>query len=397
MTVVASERPARSGLGIPGTGQRTSARIGAVDVVRGAVMVLMALDHVRDYVTNQRFRPEDLSRATPALFATRWVTHFCAPGFSLLAGVGIGLWMSRGRRRAETSRFLVTRGLWLVVLDLTVSAIGWQFGLRLIPAYALVIWALGWSMVVMAVLVHLPRAVIAVAALLTIAGHNLLDGVASSPLWHVLHVPGFAIPGKLFIAYPLVPWVAVMALGFVLAGVYTWDAPRRRQFLITSGVLATAAFVAIRFVNGYGNPFPRSTQRSAALTVASFLNVLKYPPSLDFLLMTLGPILVALALVEGMRNRLTTWLSVYGRVPLFYYILHIYVAHALAILLALVQGGELRRIPVVTDPGSIPSWYGLSLPGVYVAWATVVLLMYFPCRWYAQLKARRNDWWLRYT
>ena len=397
MTVVASERPARSGLGIPGTGQRTSARIGAVDVVRGAVMVLMALDHVRDYVTNQRFRPEDLSRATPAFFATRWVTHFCAPGFSLLAGVGIGLWMSRGRRRAETSRFLVTRGLWLVVLDLTVSAIGWQFGLRLIPAYALVIWALGWSMVVMAVLVHLPRAVIAVAALLTIAGHNLLDGVASSPLWHVLHVPGFAIPGKLFIAYPLVPWVAVMALGFVLAGVYTWDAPRRRQFLITSGVLATAAFVAIRFVNGYGNPFPRSTQRSAALTVASFLNVLKYPPSLDFLLMTLGPILVALALVEGMRNRLTTWLSVYGRVPLFYYILHIYVAHALAILLALVQGGELRRIPVVTDPGSIPSWYGLSLPGVYVAWATVVLLMYFPCRWYAQLKARRNDWWLRYT
>ena len=397
MTVVASERPARSGLGIPGTGQRTSARIGAVDVVRGAVMVLMALDHVRDYVANQRFRPEDLSRATPALFATRWVTHFCAPGFSLLAGVGIGLWMSRGRRRAETSRFLVTRGLWLVVLDLTVSAIGWQFGLRLIPAYALVIWALGWSMVVMAVLVHLPRAVIAVAALLTIAGHNLLDGVASSPLWHVLHVPGFAIPGKLFIAYPLVPWVAVMALGFVLAGVYTWDAPRRRQFLITSGVLATAAFVAIRFVNGYGNPFPRSTQRSAALTIASFLNVLKYPPSLDFLLMTLGPILVALALVEGMRNRLTTWLSVYGRVPLFYYILHIYVAHALAILLALVQGGELRRIPVVTDPGSIPSWYGLSLPGVYVAWATVVLLMYFPCRWYAQLKARRNDWWLRYT
>jgi len=360
-------------------------------------MVLMALDHVRDYVANQRFRPEDLSRATPALFATRWVTHFCAPGFSLLAGVGIGLWMSRGRRRAETSRFLVTRGLWLVVLDLTVSAIGWQFGLRLIPAYALVIWALGWSMVVMAVLVHLPRAVIAVAALLTIAGHNLLDGVASSPLWHVLHVPGFAIPGKLFIAYPLVPWVAVMALGFVLAGVYTWDAPRRRQFLITSGVLATAAFVAIRFVNGYGNPFPRSTQRSAALTIASFLNVLKYPPSLDFLLMTLGPISVALALVEGMRNRLTTWLSVYGRVPLFYYILHIYVAHALAILLALVQGGELRRIPVVTDPGSIPSWYGLSLPGVYVAWATVVLLMYFPCRWYAQLKARRNDWWLRYT
>ena len=360
-------------------------------------MVLMALDHVRDYVTNQRFPPEDLSRSTAALFATRWVTHFCAPGFSLLAGVGIGLWMRRGRSAAEASRFLVTRGLWLVLLDVTVSAIGWQFGFRLIPAYALVIWALGWSMVVMAALVHLPRAVVAVGALVTIVGHNLLDGVPPSPLWHILHVPGFAIPGKLFIAYPLVPWVAVMALGYVLADVYAWEAPRRRRFLLVAGLLTTAAFVVVRWLNGYGNPFPWSAQRSPALTVASFLNVMKYPPSLDFLLMTLGPILVALALVDGKRSRLTDWLSVYGRVPLFYYIVHIYVAHALAIVLILVQGGELRRILVVTDPASIPSWYGVPLPGVYVAWAIVVALMYLPCRWYADLKARRSDWWLRYT
>src|SRR5207248_10955089 len=221
-------------------------RVTSVDVVRGAVMVLMALDHVRDYVTNQRFRPEDLSRSTAALFATRWVTHFCAPGFSLLAGVGIGLWMRRGRSAAEASRFLVTRGLWLVLLDLTVSAIGWQFGFRLIPAYALVIWALGWSMVVMAALVHLPRAVVAVGALLTIAGHNLLDGVASSPLWHVLHVPGFAIPGKLFIAYPLVPWVAVTALGFVLADIYKWEPAARRRFLLVTGAAAVVLFVAMR-------------------------------------------------------------------------------------------------------------------------------------------------------
>ena len=373
------------------------ARVSSVDIIRGAVMVLMALDHVRDYVTNQRFRPEDLSRASVALFATRWVTHFCAPAFSLLAGVGIGLWMRRGRSAAEASRFLVTRGLWLVVLDLTISAIGWQFGFRLIPAYALVVWALGWSMVLMAALVHLPRAVVATLAIATIAGHNLLDSVPPSPLWQILHVPGFVIPGKLFVAYPLVPWVAVMALGYVLADVYGWEATRRRSFLIRTGLLTTLAFIVVRYVNTYGNPFPWSTQRSVALTVASFLNVMKYPPSLDFLLMTLGPIMVGLALAEGMRGRVASWLSVYGRVPLFFYVVHIYLAHALAMVLAFIQGGEIRRILVVTDPASIPSWYGVSLPGVYVAWAIVVLLMYLPCRWYAGLKARRNDWWLRYT
>src|SRR5204863_5942088 len=229
--------------------------------------------HTRDYFTRLRIQPENLSHGSVALFATRWVTHFCAPGFSFLAGVGIGLSMNRGKPAGAMSRFLVVRGLWLIFLELVATAIGWQFGFQLIPAFVLVLWALGWSMIVMAALVHLPRAVVAAGAIVMIATHNLFDGVtpdswgAFAPLWYVLHVPGFAIPGKLFIAYPLVPWVAVMALGFVLAGVYTWDAPRRRQFLITSGVLATAAFVAIRFVNGYGNPFPRSTQRSAALTV----------------------------------------------------------------------------------------------------------------------------------
>ena len=394
MTAVSSQAPA---IGAPyaASGRRT--RVSSVDIVRGAIMVLMALDHVRDFVTNQRFPPEDLSRSTAALFATRWVTHFCAPAFSLLAGVGIGLWMRRGRSAAEASRFLATRGVWLVVLDLSVSAIGFQFGFRLIPAFALVLWALGWSMVVMAALVHLPRPAVAAIAIVTIVGHNLLDGVAPSPFWRVLHVPGFVIPGKLFVAYPLVPWFAVMALGYVLAEVYTWEPARRQRFLLVSGLFTTAAFVVIRYANGYGNPFPWSVQRSPALTVASFLNVLKYPPSLDFLLMTLGPILVALALLEGRRGRLLDWLSVYGRVPLFYYMLHIYVAHVLAMILAFIQGGELRRIPVVTDPGSIPVWYGVSLSGVYVAWAIVVVLMYFPCRWYAGVKARRNDWWIRYT
>src|SRR6185503_8830837 len=225
---------------------RTTSRVESVDLVRGAVMILMALDHVRDFVSKQRFPPEDLSRATAALFATRWVTHFCAPAFSLLAGVGIGLAMQRRGNAAQMSCFLVTRGLWLVLLDFTVSAIGFQFGFRLIPAFALVLWALGWSMVVMAVVVHLPRGVVLAASLVTIAGHNLLDGIRATGFWNVLHVPGFAIPGVLFVAYPLIPWVAVMALGYVLADVYRWEPERRRRVLIWSGIAAVALFVALR-------------------------------------------------------------------------------------------------------------------------------------------------------
>jgi uncharacterized membrane protein len=365
-------------------------------------MVLMALDHVRDYVTELRFQPEDLSRGSAALFATRWVTHFCAPAFFLLAGLGIGLSLHRGTRAAEMSSFLVVRGLWLVVLELTLTAVGWQFGFRLLPFFGIVIWALGWSMIVMAGLVHLPPKIVAVVALLVIGAHNLLDGVrpdsfgALAPLWHVLHVPGFAIPGKLLIAYPLIPWVAVMMLGYALADVYGMEPARRRKFLIWSGVAATALFVLLRAVNGYGNPASWLAQRTAALSVASFLNVLKYPPSLQFLLMTLGPTFVALALAERWRGRVPEWLAVYGRVPLFFYVLHIYLAHAMAVVIAFWQGGELRRIPVVTDPGSIPPWYGVSLPGVYLAWILVVVLMYFPCRWFARLKAERTDRWLRY-
>jgi uncharacterized membrane protein len=215
-------------------------------------------------------------------------------------------------------------------------------------------------------------------------------------LWHVLHVPGFAIPGKLFIAYALIPWVAVMALGYVLAGVYRWDVARRRGFLIRAGVAATLLFLVVRGINAYGDPAPWTEQRSAAPTVASFLNARKYPPSLDFLLMTLGPTLIALALVEHARSRVTSWLAVYGRVPLFYYVVHIYLAHALAVVLAFAQSGELRRVLAVTDPGSIPDWYGVSLPGVYVAWALVVAAMYPLCRWFSRLKQERDNWWLAY-
>lgn len=372
-------------------------RVLSVDVLRGIVMVLMALDHVRDYVTNVRVQPEQLAQhGSAALFTTRWVTHFCAPTFALLAGVGIGLAMNRGKPPAAMSRYLLTRGLWLIVLDLVITPIGWRFSLELLPAFALVLWALGLSMIVMAALVHLPRSVVAGGALLLIATHNLLDGVqpaawgALALLWHVLHVPGFAVPGTFLVAYPLIPWVAVMALGWVIAATYQWDAERRRRMLVRAGLVATIAFIVIRMVNGYGDPRPWTAQSSAALTVASFLNASKYPPSLDFLLMTLGPALVALALLEHTRGRIARWIAVFGSVPLFYYVVHIVVVHLAGVTLALVQGGELRRIPVTTDPASLPAWYGVGLPGVYVAWTLVVLVMYPICRWYAVGEQRRS-------
>ncbi len=389
------------GAGVEGA-SRSTARVRSVDVVRGAIMVLMALDHVRDYVTELRFPPENLARGTAALFATRWVTHFCAPAFFLLAGVGIGIARDRGQSPAALSRYLVTRGIWLLVLDLVITPIAWQFGFRLIPAFAIVLWTLGWSMIVMALLVHLPRRVVATIALVLIAGHNLLDGIrpealgAFAPLWQVLHVPGFVVPGKLLVLYPLIPWVGVMALGYVIAAVYSWDASRRRKLLASCGVAAVIVFVLLRSVNGYGNPAPWTAQRTPALTVASFLNVLKYPPSLQFLLMTLGPVLIALSLTERARGKFADRLTVYGRVPLFFYVGHIVAAHAVAMALALAQGGELRRLPIVHNPGAIPEWYGVGLAGVYVAWLIVVLLMYYPCRQFARLKETRSDWWLRY-
>jgi uncharacterized membrane protein len=383
-------------------GATTRNRLPSVDIVRGGVMVLMALDHVRDYVTELRFQPEDLSRGSAALFAMRWVTHFCAPAFFLLAGLGIGIAMSRGKRAGEMSRYLLTRGLWLLVLELIITPIGWRFDVNLMPAFAVVLWALGLSMMVMAGVVHLPRRAVLAVALILIAGHNLLDRVqpqslgAFAWLWHVLHVPGFAIPGKLLVAYPLVPWVAVMALGWVLADIYRWEPERRRRLLTWSGAGAVAAFVLLRALNGYGNPGGWTPQRTAALTVASFLNVRKYPPSLMFLLMTLGPALIALALTERARGAVANWLQVYGRVPLFFYVVHIVVAHAVGVALALAQGGTLMRIPVITDPGSLPAWYGVSLPGVLVAWALVVALLYLPCRWFAALKERSDNRWLEY-
>lgn len=375
-------------------------RVTSVDLVRGIVMILMALDHTRDYLSKLRFQPEDLAKSSPALFATRWITHFCAPTFFLLAGVGAGLAVSGGKSKKEVSKFLFTRGLWLVVLEFTVSAFGWNFKLGF-PLILLVIWALGISMVILSGLIFLPKKIIAAISIITIAGHNLLDSVGAasmsggSALWHILHQPGLVSSNPLVIvAYPVIPWFAVMALGFVLSDVFRWEPQRRKRFLLLAGGISIVAFIVIRFVNAYGNPLPWSAQKTGAMTVASFLNAMKYPPSLDYLLMTLGPTMIALALLENARGPLSRAASVYGRVPMFYYLGHIYVVHIIAAIFAMWQGGDASFLSL--DTASFPKWYGTSLPGVYLAWLLVVLIMYLPCRWFADLKSRRRDWWLSY-
>jgi len=383
-------------------------------------MVLMALDHTRDFLTHLRFPPELLSQTYGALFFTRWITHFCAPIFFFLAGTGVYLSSTRGKSLSQISRFLWTRGLWLVLLELTVIWFGWTF-VPHVGGAAIVIWALGWSMVLMAAIVRLPFPAIAVLSLGMIATHNLLDPINPASfgryswVWLTLHVPGFYLikPPQtgFFILYPLIPWVGVMAAGYCFGALVTKPPEERRRVFFRLGLALTLTFLMLRGLNLYGNspaglgfgfPFsagPWQVQHSLSLTVISFFNTEKYPPSLQYLLMTLGPSLILLAGFECLNpsGRLGRVLLVFGRVPMFYYVLHIYLIHLMAVGVGLLfhqpvswllHGGAFLSSP--------PPGYGHNLPFIYLMWLTVVAILYFPCRWFMRLKERRKDWWLSY-
>ena len=333
-----------------------SNRIVSVDLLRGLVMILMALDHTRDYVSNLAFPPEDLSKTFGTFFFTRIITHVCAPVFFLLAGAGAYLSVARGKSLSRLSRFFWTRGLWLVFLELTVLRFAWNFTFASVPLVQ-VIWALGWSMVAMALIVKLPVPWIAALGLTTIVFHNLLDGIHPAALgkfaglWMVLHTPGLVSitpQTRLFVAYPLIPWIGVMAAGYAMGALL--ERSDRRKWVLGLGIALTLAFFVLRALNLYGNGdassspiFPSTVgpwevQPSLTLTIIAFFNTMKYPPSLDYLLMTLGPALIVLAALDGVavERRLARILLVFGRVPLFYYILHIVVIHAMAILVGLL-------------------------------------------------------------
>lgn len=401
------------------------ARIDSIDLLRGIVMVIMMLDHMRDFVHSGVFffDPTDLTKTTTAVFFTRWITHFCAPVFVFLAGTGAYFQLARGKSKQELSRFLVTRGLWLIVLEFTVVRLGmtFSFDYRFFGMMQ-VIWVIGVSMIVLAALIHLPLKVTAGFGIAMIALHNLLDRFQvagwqgpDSPmpglgakLWMILHQPFSVFPILPFrspvvaVIYPLIPWVGVMALGYAFGSLYQKDSMQRRRWLLIIGGIATALFVVLRAINLYGDPSGWSPQKNVLFSLMSFLNTTKYPPSLLFLLMTLGPAMLALAwfetnktLIGGLRKALVT----FGRVPLFFYLLQWYTAHLIAVVAGLIAGQGVAwqfESPIDRFSHPPPSGVGFRLWVVYVCWIIGVLLLYPPCKWFAGVKARRKDWWLSY-
>lgn len=380
-------------------------------------MIVMALDHVRDLLHAGAMvaLPTNLQSTTVLLFATRWITHFCAPVFALTAGLGAWLWWQRGRNRADLSRFLVTRGLWLMALEITVMQLAYYFSWSAdTPILLLVLWSLGLSMVVLAGLVWLPGRLLGLLAVATILLHPLLDGItadrlgAAAGLWNILHQVGaFQIGSNAVITpYPLIPWVAVMALGFSMGPLFRWRTDRRRRWLLAMGSVALAGFLMLRLVNAYGDPAPWSRQDSPLFTLLSFLNTTKYPASPAFLLMTLGPALLLLAWLDRRpqrQDRLSAVATAFGRVPLFYYVVHFYLAHLIATGLALVTYGRAAFgfvfLPYPSFGGPVdrfPGGFGYDLWVSYVVWLAVLASMYPLCRWYSGVKSRRGGWWLRY-
>jgi uncharacterized membrane protein len=368
------------------------ARIVSMDILRGLVIAIMALDHTRDFFGTSGFNPRDVME--PALFLTRWVTHFCAPTFIFLAGLSAFLY-GRGRSAVELSRFLLIRGLWLILIDLTLIKFGWRFELDLYRLTAGVIFVIGASMVALAALIWLPRWAIAGVTVIMLLGHNLFDGVRAEELggaswaWRVLHEPGLVPLGdgiNLYVLYPLIPWVGVMAAGYLFGPVMQLEGKARQRLLFGLGAAVTLGFIVLRATNLYGDPDPWTARESWRSTVLSFLNCEKYPPSLLYLMMTLGPALMLLASFEHARGTFARLLAMFGQVPFFYYVVHIYLIHALAVATAFARSGALTSTPAI----------GLSLPGVYFVWLLVLVLLYPICRWFAELKERGSGWWWSY-
>ena len=369
-------------------------------------MIVMVLDHVRDFFHDgaQHFSPTDLAQTTPILFLTRWITHFCAPTFMFLAGTGAYLQSRAGESHSGVAQFLWTRGLWLVVLEITwVRWFGWRMNFGEDQVFLWVIWALGVSMIALSGLIFIPWRVLLVPSLAVILLHNAIDGIEPARfgpvgwLWKILHVPdSFTVNHTAILTtYPLIPWIFVMAAGYCFGRVMDLDSQERRRFLLRLGGALIVGFVILRWANRYGDANPWSSRRNPILTIASFLNCTKYPPSLLFLLMTIGPGIVALGLLERVRVSKANPLVVFGRVPLFFYLLHLPLIHGLAVALAWCRYGRvgfmLHNPPSLWGPTVLfPNDYGYSLGAVYLIWLCIVATLYPVCRWFADLKQKNR-------
>ncbi len=387
-------------------------RFRSIDQIRGAVMILMALDHVRWFFTNLNFQPEELARTDLVLFLTRWVTHYCAPGFFLLAGMGIFIYATKIHDPVKLARYLLSRGAMLVALELTIVGFSWVFT----PGYSFagVIWALGWSFMAMAALARLPRAALLVLSIAVLTFHNLLDGASvEGPglvLWRALYQSGPA--GGYFFLFPVIPWLAMMVLGYAVGDFFLKPVDERKRLFLMLGAGCIIAFALLRVTNLYGNPdvlwISRTTsglfalQPEIAKTIVNFLNTEKYPPSLQFALMTLGPIFLWLGLSrvddkDARPGPFARVLILFGRVPLFYYVLHLYLIHLLALAMASLAGQPVTWITFGADPrASRDAGFGFDLWVIHVMWLVAVAMLYPACRWYQDYKRTHDYVWLKY-
>jgi uncharacterized membrane protein len=387
-------------------------RIESIDLLRGMVMVIMALDHARMYFGMGYWfsDPTNLSTTTPLLFFTRWITHFCAPAFVFLAGTSAFLYGAHNKSHKAVSWFLFTRGVWLLFVELIIVNFAWTFDITLSFHILQVIWAMGMSMLCLSALVFLPKQLIFIIGILLVAGHNLLDSISmegttvTNLIWYALHQEKMIVLDShsiIYLHYPLIPWIGLMALGYIFGMLYQeqFSAERRNKWLWWMGIGAVLLFVLLRTFNLYGDPSHWSPQHSFVFSIFSFVNTTKYPPSLLYILMTIGPSLVFLALTEGLRNKAVSFFVTFGRVPFFFYVIHIYFIHLLAVV-AMIYAGRSWGDCILTAHSLITKSledYGFGLYVVYLIWFIVVALLYPLCKWYNEYKAtNRGKWWLRY-
>lgn len=389
--------------------QPASTRIDSIDLLRGLVMIVMALDHTRDFFHKEAFTGDPLNPATTtaALYFTRWITHFCAPTFVFLSGVSAWL-QSRRKTKKELSGFLLTRGLWLILLEVTVLNLGISGDIYFSMVILATIWSIGISMMLLGLLIWLPFRALLLIAILIVTGHNLLDFAEAArngvvPVWwSFLHRPAFLPIGSNFtvgILYPFLPWTGLMILGYCSGVLFSnFNAVKRNKILLRLGASALLLFIVLRYVDIYGDPLPWSKQATALQTFFSFMNVQKYPPSLLFIFATIGGALIFLSLIKDTNSRLAKALIIYGRVPLFYYIVHFYLLHLISIVLFFVRGHSVSE----GIRGQLPFKFiiageGYSLWIVYAVWIAVVLTLYPVCKWYDHYKTiHKEKKWLSY-
>jgi uncharacterized membrane protein len=387
-------------------------RFASIDILRGAIMIIMALDHVRHFIHLPAMtdEPTNLATTTPLLFFTRWITHFCAPVFLFLSGISAFI-SGQKKTKQELSMFLIKRGLWLVLVELAIIGFSWSFDLQYSKFFLQVIWAIGWSMVILGLLVRTSLPVIALVGGVLFFGHNILDYInipqqgAAGVCWKLLLTSKMDIfslgSGRsALLIYSILPWTAIMLLGYVAGYLYkdVFDAVRRKRLLLLSGIALIALYIILRFANQYGDPAPWSEQKNGVFTLLSFLNVTKYPVSLQYSCMTLGPALILLSVIGNKKTRITSFLSVFGKVPFFYYVLHFYLIHIICAVMFFVSGHTWQQ---THDPISFvrfrPSWFGFDLWVVFAVWIAVIAALYFPCKWFGKYKSRNKQWWLSYV